>query len=315
MKTEDTIPNSNPQGPSFWGRYHQVICFFTAIIICCAGYGYTVYLQNQSLKEGQQKIISTFEKHFIKDGNTKYNFVPFPSNNKLKLEQEERELAYEEIKSMLDLEFNKIQNEFEALEIWTGIITVIFLIFSFYSLFKTEQLEQQGKTALKLINDTQTKGDDLLKALEKEKVDKIAAIDNEFKEWTRSKGASVRRLLDKKSQEYQSQLAEEYKNEYDNKLKEVTAEINKKASEAISKTESASGNELQGFLDSWNEKLEQLKADFLKWQKDLVASEADIDKIFEDEPEEEEGENTEDSAVGDDLSADEKLDEPTDDNQ
>ncbi len=311
MSTETTTPIQNEQKPGFWDKYHQVICFFAAIIICCAGYWYVVRLQNQSLKEGQQKIISTFEKH-VQQKN-QINNTPF--NFKLNLEQEERELAYDEIKSMLDLEFNKIQNEFEALEIWTGIITVIFLIFSFYSLFKTEQLELQGKTALKLINDTQTKGDALIRSLEKEKAEKIAAIDNDYKDWTRIKGASIRRLLERKSEEYQSQLAEEYKSEYENKLSDVTAEINRKASETIAKTETTSGQELQAFLDSWNDKLEQMKTDFLKWQKDREASADDIDKIFEDEPEEHAEEDIIKDAENDDISADEMQDEPVGDNQ
>lgn len=311
MSTEPTTSIQNGQKPGFWEKYHQVICFFAAIVICCVGYGYVVCLQNQSLKEGQQKIISTFEKHVQQKNQA--NNTPF--NFKLKQEQEERELAYDEMKSMLDLEFNKIQNEFEALEIWTGIITVIFLIFSFYSLFKTEQLEQQGKTALKLINDTQTKGDALIRTLEKEKAEKIAAIDNDYKDWTRIKGASIRRLLERKSEEYQSHLAEEYKSDYEKKLSEVTAEINRKASETIAKTESASGQELQAFLDSWNDKLEQLKTDFLKWQKEREASAADIDKIFEDEPEEHAEDDIVEGAESDEISAEEMQDEPVGDNQ
>lgn len=314
MITETTKPIHNEQKLGLWEQYHQVICFFIAILICCVGYGYVVCLQNQSLKEGQQKIISTFEKHVQQKNQV--NNIPFNFKQKQEQEErEERELAYDEIKSMLDLEFNKIQNEFEALEIWTGIITVIFLIFSFYSLFKTEQLEQQGKTALKLINDTQTKSDELLTTLEKEKREKINAIDRAYLEWTRTKGNSIKRLLERKSEEYQSQLAEEYKSEYANILSEVIAEINRKASETIAKTESASGLELQAFLDSWNDKLEQLKSDFLKWQKDWEATKADIDKIFEDEPEEHAEEEIVEGVESEGVSADEMQDEPVDDNQ
>lgn len=60
---------------------------------------------------------------------------------KIKLDPDyEYKLLRDEIRSLLQLEFNKIQNEYEALEIWAGILTVVFLIFSFYSLFKTEQI-------------------------------------------------------------------------------------------------------------------------------------------------------------------------------
>ena len=269
----------------FWDRYHQVICFFAAIVICCGIYGYAVYKQNQTLAEGQQKIISTFEKHFEKGNNPQCNNSPLPANIKQKQEQEEREKAYEEIKSLLDLEFNKIQNEFEAFEIWAGILTIIFLIFSFYSFFKTEQLEQQGKTALRLINETLTKSDDLLKTLEREKTEKINAIETSYKVWSRMKGDSIKKLLLKKSQDFQAQLSEEYKSEYDKKILEITEGINQKVAETLIKSEKVSGEELQKYLDGWNEVFEQLKNDFIKWQNDNIATEADIDALFADEPE------------------------------
>lgn len=57
-------------------------------------------------------------------------------------------IEYENIKELLTLEFNKIQNEYETLTLWGGILTVVFLIFSFYSLFKTENLHSEAKDSL-----------------------------------------------------------------------------------------------------------------------------------------------------------------------
>lgn len=297
MNKTPTTENNVKTEVSFWDKYHQVICFFAAIVICCGIYGYAVYQQNQKLSEGQQKIISTFEKHIVKANDSKYNHFPLPEIIKQKQEQEERENAYEEIKSLLDLEFNKIQNEFEAFEIWAGILTIIFLIFSFYSFFKTEQLEQQGKTALRLINETQTKSDELLKTLEKEKTEKLNAIDSSYKVWSRMKGDSIKKLLVKKSQEYQAQLSEDYKSEYDKKILEITDGINQKVSDTLAKSEIVSGDELKKFHDDWNEVFEQLKNDFIKWKNDNIATEADIDQIFEDEPEDPEDDEATDDGL------------------
>ena len=63
----------------------------------------------------------------------------------------------DEIRSLLQLEFNKIQNEYEALEIWAAILTVVFLIFSFYSFFKTEKLEEDGRQSISRINSLEEK--------------------------------------------------------------------------------------------------------------------------------------------------------------
>lgn len=60
----------------------------------------------------------------------------------------EYQVLRDEIRSLLQLEFNKMQNEYEALEIWAAILTVVFLIFSFYSFFKTEKLEEDGRQSI-----------------------------------------------------------------------------------------------------------------------------------------------------------------------
>lgn len=54
-----------------------------------------------------------------------------------------------EIKTLLELEFNKIQSEYESLEIWAALITIVFLVFSFYSLFKLERIEDQAMNKVK----------------------------------------------------------------------------------------------------------------------------------------------------------------------
>lgn len=62
-------------------------------------------------------------------------------------------------KNQLSLEFNKLQNEYFTLQLWGGILTIVFLIFTFYSLFKTDDLMKQGKDAVDEINKLKATGD------------------------------------------------------------------------------------------------------------------------------------------------------------
>ena len=78
----------------------------------------------------------------------------------------EYKLLRDEIRSLLQLEFNKIQNEYEALEIWAAILTVVFLIFSFYSFFKTEKLEEDGRKSINRINEMENSARDNLNNLQ-----------------------------------------------------------------------------------------------------------------------------------------------------
>lgn len=65
---------------------------------------------------------------------------------------------------LLELHFYRIQHEYTVLALWAGILMIVFLIFSFYSLYKTDDITKQGKESLKEIKE---KGDNVLKDLQK----------------------------------------------------------------------------------------------------------------------------------------------------
>lgn len=134
--------NTNLEDLNKWkSHYGVLISFFCVIILCCGFYGFAMYIHNNHIIEGQNRIIRTYTQQLAKIDSSKPTSI-FNDN------QKEISSFHQEVKALLELEFNRIQNEFEAIEIWTGILTIIFLIFSFYSLFKTEQLEKQAKDEL-----------------------------------------------------------------------------------------------------------------------------------------------------------------------
>lgn len=79
---------------------------------------------------------------------------------------QEYKVLRDEIRSLLQLEFTKLQNEYEAIEIWAAILTVIFLIFSFYSLFKTERLEEKGYQSISKIEELESNAHNNLEDLQ-----------------------------------------------------------------------------------------------------------------------------------------------------
>jgi len=85
---------------------------------------------------------------------------------------------------LLELHFNRIQHEYTVLALWAGVLMIVFLIFSFYSLYKTDDIAKQGKESLKEIKE---KGDNVLKDLQKvlddlnkEAGDKIAKLNKDI---------------------------------------------------------------------------------------------------------------------------------------
>lgn len=57
---------------------------------------------------------------------------------------------------LLEMEMGKLQSEYETLEIWTALITVVFLLFSFFSMFRSEELERQGRETVKRVSEMHT---------------------------------------------------------------------------------------------------------------------------------------------------------------
>lgn len=77
-------------------------------------------------------------------------------------------------RDLLELQFSKIQHEAQSLQIWCGILTIVFLIFSFYSLFKTDELLQRGRDGLKELSEMKIEGDTKIAEMIKEGTTKIS---------------------------------------------------------------------------------------------------------------------------------------------
>lgn len=52
-------------------------------------------------------------------------------------------INYQVTEKMLDLHLSQVEHEYTSITIWAAVLTIIFLIFSFYSLFKIEQSREE----------------------------------------------------------------------------------------------------------------------------------------------------------------------------
>jgi len=91
----------------------------------------------------------------------------------------ERQLLESQTNSMLNLHLNKIEHEYSNITIWAAVLTILFLVFSFYSIFKMDELVQQGNEGLKDIRRLKEKGD--------EKIDSITLQGENLLKGTKSK--------------------------------------------------------------------------------------------------------------------------------
>lgn len=71
----------------------------------------------------------------------------------------ERDLLNGQTKTMVDLHLNKIEHEYSNITMWAAILTILFLVFSFYSIFKMDELLQQGNEGVKDIRRLKREGE------------------------------------------------------------------------------------------------------------------------------------------------------------
>ena len=71
----------------------------------------------------------------------------------------ERDLLNGQTKAMIDLHLNKIEHEYSNITLWAAILTILFLVFSFYSVLKADELIKQGTDSLKEIRRIKAQGE------------------------------------------------------------------------------------------------------------------------------------------------------------
>ena len=68
-----------------------------------------------------------------------------------------------QIKNMVDLHLNKIEHEYNNITLWAAILTILFLVFSFYSIYKMDELIQQGRDGVLDIKQLKSDGEERIK--------------------------------------------------------------------------------------------------------------------------------------------------------
>lgn len=82
------------------------------------------------------------------------------------------------MQSLLQLQGSKIQSDFTLLSVWAGILMIVFLIFSIYSIFKTDELMKQSRDGLRVIEDSKNKADGHISQIDvkvKEEIERVSS--------------------------------------------------------------------------------------------------------------------------------------------
>lgn len=165
-----------------------------------------------------------------------------------------------EVRDILDRQLAKIQQEYETLEVWCGIITVVFLIFSFYSLFKVEDIVNQGKSGLKELEVMSEKGNGKINDFIKETQSKT--------EQTISEAANK---MNVQKTEFIEAATEEARAKMD--------EISKKIEQTMSSYISAVDTKARDFDLSLNNKYKEFEQRYIQYRDSLDDLKKNVDVL------------------------------------
>lgn len=184
----------------------------------------------QKLSENQYKDLSTIISNYYNQSiKIQEQYQSKLSRDSLQLNAE-RTLLEGQTKAMIDLHLTKIDHEYNNITMWAAILTILFLVFSFYSIFKMDELIQQGREGVKDIKRLKKEGDDSITCVKTENNEQIKKLKEETEEIIKEH----REKLESMSSSFSIQQNDLYKrtNEYLNGLrKNLDEQIQKILSE------------------------------------------------------------------------------------
>lgn len=142
---------------------------FIATLLILVGY---LYCSTNTFKESQTKIVNEHIKHIAKVDSIFYDMKTVVLSNDtgtimnapVLLSQLQKDsalfkreilLSQEEVNNLVSLHIDKIDNDYSQIGIWGGLLSVIFLIFGFFAIFKIEETKAEAKNVL---DDVKEKG-------------------------------------------------------------------------------------------------------------------------------------------------------------
>lgn len=168
-------------------------------------------------------IISSIKANTLTDAST--------FNHQFNLAQKELLLNQQNLERLLELHYAELDNQQMTLTIWAAVLSIIFLTFGFFAIFKIEESKKEAQDHLKI---TETKCNEIIGQIESNNTDlqaKLTRLDNSSTSYDK-KVEEINTLLNalKTSEENIKQRTEDIVQGYDNidsKLQDALNKIDK----------------------------------------------------------------------------------------
>ena len=127
---------------------------------------------------------------------------------------ERMEFQQNSILHQLELQSDSLSSDFTLLSVWAGVLMLVFLIFSIYSVFKTDELMKQSRADIDKIEDNSQKANALLESMQRKvneaigQINKVSAeeskqLKDEANKTLKSINADVEKTIEEKKAAFQ----------------------------------------------------------------------------------------------------------------
>ena len=134
---EDNIKKERSNVFTIGARHRFTLCIAFVMIVALAFYG----LFTMSYRNAQSKIVALQRQDAVLIANAVDNIASGrgkTSNDELLNGILDKHFNRQE--ALLELEGNKLQADFNTLMFWASCLMIVFLVFSLYSIFKTDEM-------------------------------------------------------------------------------------------------------------------------------------------------------------------------------
>ncbi len=183
---------------------------FVITFIVLVGY---LFCSLETMKNSQQNIVNEHINHVARIDSIFYemknvilsNDTNVIANSQALLNQLHNDstmfrrevlLSQKEMNSLISLHIDKVENDYAQIGIWGGILSVIFIIFGFFAIFKIEETKTEAKT---LLNDIEEQGKKV-----SNKINKLQGQASEFNNFLNSTKLECNTFIADKTKEFEA---------------------------------------------------------------------------------------------------------------
>ena len=131
-------------------RNNNIVYCFCGVIIVILIILITYLCHSATIfKESQEKIVNEHVNHVMKIDSIFYDIK-----------------SQEEMNNLVALHIEKIENDYAQIGIWSGVLSVIFIIFGFFAIFKIEESKTEAKNVLSSVKE---QGDNAINDVKEQK--------------------------------------------------------------------------------------------------------------------------------------------------